>query len=100
VIEACNGLEAVELAGREQPNLVLMDGSLPMLDGLDATRRIRENPRLRKVFIVALNGWGTPSYDAAALAAGCNACLAKPIDFERLASYLEPFSRPSFAATA
>src|SRR6185295_15359690 len=42
VFEACNGLEAVEIASREEPDLILMDGSLPLLDGLEATRRIRE----------------------------------------------------------
>ena len=49
VVEACNGLEAVEIASRELPDLILMDGSLPLLDGLEATRRIRENQLLRDV---------------------------------------------------
>ncbi len=89
VFEASNGLEAVELADREQPELILMDGSLPFLDGLQATRRIRENG-LDEVLIVALNGWGTPSYNLAALAAGCDDCLTKPIDFERLRGFLFP----------
>jgi len=84
VVEACNGLEAVETASRERPALILMDGSLPFLDGLGATRLIREKAVLDKVKIVALNGWGSPSYDSAALAAGCDDCLAKPVDFEQL----------------
>jgi CheY-like chemotaxis protein len=61
---------------------------LPYLDGLSATRRIRENQLLRKVKIVALNGWGTASYHADALAAGCDDCLDKPLDFDRLQNYL------------
>jgi two-component system, cell cycle response regulator DivK len=88
VTEASDGLEAVEVARRQRPSLILMDGSLPLLDGLSATRLIREDPRLRGTFIISLNGWGTPRYHAAALAAGCDDCLEKPIDFEKLESYL------------
>lgn len=88
VVEACDGIEAVEAASRERPQLIVMDGSLPYLDGLSATRRIRENRLLRKVKIVALNGWGTASYHADALAAGCDDCLDKPLDFDRLQNYL------------
>lgn len=99
VTDACDGLQGVELARREQPDLILMDGSLPLLDGLAATRRIREDALLREVFIIALNGWGTPSYHAAALAAGCNDSMVKPIDFDRLESYLVLlFSQSSLAA--
>ena len=90
VVEACNGLEAVEIANREQPDLILMDGSLPLLDGLEATRRIRENELLGEVLILALNGWGTPAFQAAALAAGCDDCMTKPIDFEELERYMAP----------
>jgi DNA-binding response OmpR family regulator len=84
VVEACNGLEAVETASRERPALILMDGSLPFLDGLGATRLIREKALLDEVKIVALHGWGSRSYDSAALAAGCDDCFAKPLDFEQL----------------
>lgn len=100
VMEAGNGVEAVEVARREQPALILMDGSLPLLDGLDATRLIREDALLSEISIVSLNGWGTPSYHAAALAAGCNDCLEKPIDFERLESHLLRLLNPSVATTS
>jgi two-component system cell cycle response regulator DivK len=91
VSEARDGIEAVEMALRVQPDVILMDGSLPLIDGLEATRRIRKNELLRDVFILAMNGWGTPSYHVAALAAGCNDSLVKPIDFDRLESFLVPF---------
>lgn len=94
VTEACDGLEAVEVARREHPSLILMDGSLPLLDGLGATRLIREDPLLRGISIISLNGWGTPAYHAAALAAGCNDCLEKPIDFEKLESHLVGLFKP------
>ena len=96
VVEACNGLDAVEAASRERPALLLLDGSLPFLDGLGATRRIRENALLDNVRIVALNGWGSASYTTAALAAGCNDCIVKPLDLERLKDYLVPFAPPVF----
>ena len=62
VVEACNGLEAVEAALREKPQVILMDSRLPFIDGLEATRRIRENGRLDQVKILALNGSGSPRY--------------------------------------
>ena len=88
VVEACNGLEAVEAASRERPQLILMDGRLPLLDGLEATRRIRENELLDQVKILALNGSGSPSYHADALAAGCNDSIEKPFDIEKLRRYV------------
>ena len=88
VVEACNGLEAVEVALREHPELILMDGSLPYLDGLGATLRIRENKLLGDIKIIALNGWGSPSYKSAALAAGCDDCILKPPDFQWLKNQL------------
>jgi CheY-like chemotaxis protein len=87
VVEACNGLEAVEAASRERPQLILMDSRLPFLDGLEATRRIRENGLSDQVKIVALNGSGNPRYHAEALAAGCNDSIEKPFDIDWLRTY-------------
>ena len=100
VVEARNGVEAVESAQRELPALILMDGSLPLLDGIAATRLIREDLQLRDVLIVALNGWGTSSFNTEALSAGCNDCFEKPIDFERLRRYLIPLFDPASQSTA
>ena len=88
VLEAVNGLEAVEAAAREKPQLILMDGRLPFLDGLEATRRIRENGPGNQVKIVALNDSGSSRYHADALAAGCDASIEKPFDFDWLRTYL------------
>jgi CheY-like chemotaxis protein len=98
VVEAANGFEAAEIAGHEQPDLILRDGSLLRLGGLAATRLIREDAILQDVLIVALSGWATPSFHAAALAAGCNQCFDKPIDFKRLKSLLTDLAGASFAA--
>jgi CheY-like chemotaxis protein len=89
VVEACNGLEGVEAALREKPQFILMDSRLPFLDGLEATRRIRESALRDKVKIVALNGSGSPQYHAEALAAGCDDSIAKPFDLDWLRTYLE-----------
>lgn len=95
VTEARDGLEAVEMAVRIHPDVILMDGSLPLLDGLEATRRIRQNELLQNVLILAMNGWGTSTYHTAALAAGCNDSLTQPVDFDRLQSFLVPFFNQS-----
>jgi CheY-like chemotaxis protein len=89
VIEAVNGEEAVEMAFRERPSLILMDLSLPLLDGLAATRRIRELPELNHVPIVAVSAHDTADFHADALAAGCNDYVTKPIDFDELEQLLE-----------
>jgi len=88
VLEAINGEEAVRLAQRERPHLILMDLSLPQLDGLAATRRIRQHPELRAVPIVAVSAHDTADFHADALAAGCNDYVTKPIDFDQLEELL------------
>jgi CheY-like chemotaxis protein len=82
VIEAGDGLEAVEMAILEHPSLIMMDLTLPRLDGLAATRRIRQH--LPDVTIVALSGHTTEDYRSAAIAAGCSGFLIKPLDFKLL----------------
>ena len=84
VVEATNGREAVEVAARENPRIILMDLSLPFIDGLAATRRIRDLPGLNKVPIVAVSAHDTADFHHEALAAGCDAYLTKPIDFSEL----------------
>jgi CheY-like chemotaxis protein len=88
VLEAVNGEEAVDLAVKEQPSLILMDLSLPLLDGLAATRRIRGYSGLRDVPIVAVSAHDTSDFHAEALAAGCNDYVTKPIDFDQLEELL------------
>lgn len=84
VAEATNGAEAVRTAEHEKPEIILMDLSLPLVDGLDATRRIRELPDLRNVPIIAVSAHDTADFHAEALAAGCDAYITKPIDFTEL----------------
>jgi CheY-like chemotaxis protein len=84
VSEAVNGVEAVKAAERETPNIILMDLSLPIVDGLAATRRIRQLPDLSEVPIIAVSAHDTADFHAEALAAGCDAYITKPIDYTEL----------------
>ena len=89
VVEAVNGNQAVESAASENPDIILMDLSLPQLDGLAATRRIRSREGLRKVPIVAVSAHDSADFHAEALAAGCNEYVTKPIDFDQLVQLLD-----------
>jgi len=84
VVEAINGVEAVEVANQIRPQIILMDLSLPFIDGLAATRRIRSLPGLSKVPIVAVSANDTADFHSEALDAGCNAYITKPIDYPEL----------------
>ena len=88
ILEASDGEQAVEVAAREHPDIILMDLQLPVLDGLDATRRIRAVPELQETVIVAITAHNEGDYRALALAAGCNAFVSKPIDFDWLKDLL------------
>ena len=89
VVEAWNGEEAVRVAREERPKLILMDLSLPIIDGLAATRRIRALPGMRAVPIVAVSAHDTADFHAEALAAGCDSYITKPIDFGELELLIE-----------
>jgi CheY-like chemotaxis protein len=93
VSEAGDGEEAVRLARRERPRLVIMDATLPRLDGLAATRRIRSDSALEDMPVVFLSGHAQPDFRAAALDAGGTDFLVKPIALEDLASVLERYLR-------
>jgi CheY-like chemotaxis protein len=93
VLEAGDGEEAVRLAECLLPNLILMDTSLPHVDGLMATERIRKLKIARKVTIIFLSGHAQPEARAMALAAGGDDYFVKPINFEKLESALEKYLR-------
>ena len=84
VVEATNGEEAVRLAESERPQIILMDLSLPVIDGLAATRAIRKLDGLAETPIVAVSAHDTSDFQSEALAAGCNSYITKPIDFSQL----------------
>ena len=84
VVEATNGEEAVKIARAESPRLILMDLSLPVIDGLAATRLIRKLPDFRSTPIIAVSAHDTLDFQSDALEAGCNSYITKPIDFNEL----------------
>jgi two-component system, cell cycle response regulator DivK len=84
VVEAMNGEEAVKLARTESPSLILMDLSLPVIDGLAATRLIRKLPDLKSTPIIAVSAHDTSDFQSEAIEAGCNTYVTKPIDFAEL----------------
>ena len=78
LIDAVSGDEGVSLAERERPDLILMDIQLPGLDGYEATRRIRANPALEKIPIIAVTSYALSGDDVKARAAGCDDYVTKP----------------------
>ncbi len=89
VIEAADGLEAVEKATSSLPDLVVMDLSLPVLDGWEATRRLKGDPRTRHIPVVALTGHALEGHSQGAREAGCDGFLAKPCLPETLLATVE-----------
>ena len=92
ILTAADGQAGVELAERERPDLILMDLSLPGIDGWEATRRIKANEALRNIPIIALTAHAMRGDAEKARASGCNDYLSKPIDedllFEKLRQFL------------
>ena len=83
VIEAADGIEAVDKVKSLHPDLILMDISLPVVDGLTATKVIREFDTAAKLPIIAVTAFGKAYYEKA-IAAGCNDLIPKPLDFDTL----------------
>lgn len=84
VLIAVDGAEALRVAGEEQPELVLMDLSLPVMDGWEATGRMKADPQTATIPIIALTAHAMGADRERALAAGCDDFDTKPIDMERL----------------
>lgn len=91
LVTAQNGEEGVVIAKREKPDLILMDMSLPVMNGWDATRILRLDPQLCKIPIIGLSAHAMSGDDQKALEAGCNAYLTKPLDEDQLFEALGKF---------
>ena len=78
LLEAENGEEALAALVKQRPDLILMDIQLPIMDGYEATRRIRANPEMKGIPIIAVTSYALTGDEAKALAAGCNAYVTKP----------------------
>ena len=89
LVVARDGAAGVEAAKSEKPDLILMDLSLPVLDGWGATRELKKNDSTKQIPIIALSAHAMEEHKASALEAGCNDYDTKPVDFPRLLSKIE-----------
>jgi two-component system, cell cycle response regulator DivK len=96
VLTAADGAEGLQLAAREHPDLILMDLSLPVIDGWEATRRLKADAALHDIPIIALSAHAMMGDREKALQSGCDEYLSKPLDenllFAKLARLLEQMS--------
>ena len=95
VVIAVDGQQGVDLAHTAAPELILMDMSLPVIDGWEATRRIKASDATKKIPVIALTAHAMAGDREQALAAGCDDYDTKPIDLARLLPKIEKFLPPS-----
>jgi two-component system cell cycle response regulator DivK len=93
LITAEDGQTGVDLATRELPDLVLMDVMLPVMNGYDATRRLKGSPATRHIPIIAVTANAVPSERDRALDAGCDGYITKPVDTRALPNQIRLFLR-------
>jgi len=91
VIEAVNGEDGVALAVALRPDLIVMDIQLPVMDGYDATRRIKSNTHLKSVPVIAVTSYALSGDERKARAAGCDAYVAKPFSPRQLLAKIREF---------
>ena len=91
VVIAVNGPEGIEMAASEKPDLILMDMSLPVLDGWEATRKLKADPATASIPVIALTAHAMESDREKALAAGCDDFDTKPIELPRLLEKMKAF---------
>ena len=91
VVVAKNGQEAIDVARDESPAVILMDLSLPVLDGWEATRRLKSDPQTHSIPVIALTAHAIASDREKALASGCDDFDTKPVDLDRLLSKISAY---------
>jgi CheY-like chemotaxis protein len=94
ILTAADGEEGMRVAERERPDLILMDLSLPVIDGWEATRRLKANEALKNIPIIALSAHAMMGDEEKARECGCDDYLSKPLDegllFKKLSQFLVP----------
>jgi two-component system, cell cycle response regulator DivK len=91
LIQAVDGSEALAMTANHRPDLVLMDMSLPVIDGYEATQRIKTDSQLSHIPVIGLSAHAMSGDAEKAVRAGCDAYLTKPIDFDQLFDALDRF---------
>ena len=91
IVEAVDGAAGVAMAATERPDLILMDIQLPIIDGYEAARRIKANPELAAIPIVAVTSYALGGDEAKARAAGCDGYVAKPFSPRELLAKVREF---------
>lgn len=94
VVIAVDGQAGVNMATSENPDLILMDLSLPVIDGWEATRRIKADPVTKSIPLIALTAHAMQGDEQKALEAGCDDYDTKPVHFQRLLGKIEKFLGP------
>ena len=89
LLKACDGEEALDMATREQPDLIVMDMQLPKMSGVEVTRRLRQMPVFRQTPIIALTAFAMRGDRERFLEAGCNAYISKPIHTRELPKIID-----------
>jgi CheY-like chemotaxis protein len=84
VLTAADGEKGYEMAARQRPDVILMDLEMPIIDGWEATRRLKSNPQTRDIPVIALSAHALSAEREKAIVAGCDEFDTKPIEFERL----------------
>jgi len=92
VVVAHNGLEAVALASEINPNIILMDMQMPVMDGLEATRHLRADAQFRSIPIIALSAHAMPGDRERCLQAGASEYLSKPVSLKQLVNMIENYT--------
>ncbi|MBI3706882.1 MAG: response regulator [Proteobacteria bacterium] len=91
LVEAVNGEEGVAMAAQHRPDLILMDIQLPIIDGYEATRRIKADPLLKHIPIIAVTSYALSGDEEKARAAGCDGYVAKPFSPRQLLAKIRQF---------
>ena len=91
ILKASDGLEAMNVARNERPDLILMDIRLPTISGLDATRLLKQDNQTNAIPIIAVTAFATPEDENMALESGCAAYITKPVNIDELLRKIRSF---------
>ena len=91
ILETRNGIDALKVAKAERPDLIVMDIQLPEMSGLEVTERIKSDPDLKPIPVIAVTAFAMKGDEERIRAAGCEAYLSKPISIDRFISTIKSF---------